>query len=151
MTYADYKGYRIYIYSHSYKILTVNETVVYRAEGFRFASDAREAAEKYIDENLVDKYVVTLNKDGQERLKKFVSENAKGDSVDKVKLIKILSERAERIKKKLGLDHEVNLTLNPDLSNTGANILFHIPERYFTHVKANKKVMEIGDIVIMNA
>lgn len=151
MTYKDYNGYRIRIYSHSYKILTVNETVVHREEGFRFASDAREAAEKYIDENLVGKYVVTLNKEGQERLKKFVAENAKGDSVDKIKLVMILSGRAEKIKKKLGLDSEVNLTLNPDLSKTGANILFHIPERYFTHVKANKKVMEIGNIVIMNA
>lgn len=149
MTYADYKGYRIYIYSHSYKILTVNETVVHRAEGFRFARDARDAAEKYIDENLVDKYVVTLNKEGQERLKKFVAENAKGDSVDKIKLVMILLERVDKIKKKLGLDHEVNITLNPYMSKTGENILCHFPEHYFTHVKANKKVMDIGNIVFV--
>ena len=103
MTYEDYNGYRIYLYSHSYRIMTVDETVVHEVEGFRDAGDACDAAKQYIDDELAGKYEVTLNTLGRTQIRQFINGYAREDSVGKVRLTMAMIAHAENEKEKQGL------------------------------------------------
>ena len=150
MTYEDYNGYRIYLYSHSYRIMTVDETVVHEVEGFRDAGDACDAAKQYIDDELAGKYEVTLNTLGRTQIRQFINGYAREDSVGKVRLTMAMIAHAENEKRKQGLVSLCSSLLGSIRSISGEPVKLRLPDGCFMHVAIkNNKVTEIGNIVFV--
>lgn len=150
MAYEDYNGYRIYLYSHSYRIMTVDETVVHEVEGFRDAGDACDAAKQYINDELVGKYEVTLNTLGRTQVRQFINGYAREDSVGKVRLTMAMIAHAENEKRKAGFGEPVFIKLGKYTSISGEPIKLRLPDACFMHVAIkNNKVTEIGNIVFV--